>query len=221
MPDVIRPWISLLVYAGAIFAAWKVAWRFIAQAGGKEGTAKLIEAAEPALRERILAAVELADPRDGVNVKDSVEFREKLQDDVAASVEGIDWKAKLPTRALKPWFIAAGGAVVVILVLSFVPGLHLSGFLARAALPFANLERPASLKIRILEPVQANALAPIGSEVPLIIETEGAKPTEATLEFQTEGSKPRRTELSSVGTTRFRRRRACGSEQCALPHSRR
>jgi hypothetical protein len=203
MPDVIRPWISLLVYAGAIFAAWKVAWRFIAQAGGKEGTAKLIEAAEPALRERILAAVELADPRDGVNVKDSVEFREKLQDDVAASVEGIDWKAKLPTRTLKPWFMAAGGAVAVILVLSFVPGLHLSGFLARAALPFANLERPASLKIRILEPVKADALAPIGSEVPLIIETEGVKPTEATLEFQTEGSKPRRTELSSVGTTRF------------------
>jgi hypothetical protein len=51
--------------------------------------------------------------------------------------------------------------------------------------------------------VKADALAPIGSEVPLIIETEGAKPTEATLEFQTEGSKPRRTELSSVGTTRF------------------
>ena len=50
MPDVIRPWVSLLVYAGAVFAAWKVAWRFIAQAGGKEGTAKLIEAAEPALR---------------------------------------------------------------------------------------------------------------------------------------------------------------------------
>ena len=45
MPDVIRPWVSLLVYGGAIFAAWKVAWRFIAQASGKEGTAKLIEAA--------------------------------------------------------------------------------------------------------------------------------------------------------------------------------
>ena len=203
MPDAIRPWFSLLVYAGAVFAAWKVAWRFIAQASGKEGTAKLIEAAEPALRERILAAVELADPRDGVNVKDSVEFREKLQDDVAASVEGIDWKSKLPTRTLKPWFLAAGGAVLVILVLSFVPGLHLSGFLARAALPFANLERPASLKIRILEPVKANALAPIGSEVPLIIETEGANTELATLELQTEGSKPRRNELSTVGTHRF------------------
>lgn len=93
MPDAIRPWVSLLVYAGAAFAAWKVAWRFIAHAGGKAGAAKLVEAAEPALRERILAAVELADPRDGSNVKDSIEFREKLQDDVAAAVAGIDWKA--------------------------------------------------------------------------------------------------------------------------------
>jgi hypothetical protein len=203
MPDVIRPWVSLLVYGGAIFAAWKVAWRFIAQAGGKEGTAKLIEAAEPALRERILAAVELADPNNGATVKDSVEFREKLQDDVAASVEGIDWSTRLPARALKPWFVAAGGAILLVLILCLVPGLYLSGFLARAALPFANLERPASVKIRILEPQQAQALAPIGSEIPLIIETEGARPEIATLEFQTDGSKPRRTELSSVGTTRF------------------
>ncbi|WP_395715599.1 hypothetical protein [Prosthecobacter sp.] len=203
MPDVIRPWISLLVYAWAAFAAWKVAWRFIAQAKGDQGTAKLIEAAEPALHERLLAAVELADPRDGANVKDSVEFREKLQDDVAAAVEGIDWKTKLPVRALKPWFLLAGGVAAVILVLCCVPGLHLSGFLARAALPFANLERPASVKIRILEPAKADALAPIGSEVPLIIETEGAKTELATIELQSEGSKPRRNELSAVGSNRF------------------
>ena len=203
MPDALRPWVTLIAYGGAAYAAWRVAWRFIAQANGKEGTAKLIEAAEPALRERLLAAVELADPRGGVNVKDSVEFREKLQDDVAASIEGIDWIAKLPTRTLRPWFIAAGSVVATILVLCLIPGLHLGGFMARAALPFANLERPASVKIHILEPLQARTLAPIGSEAPLIIETEGPQPAQATLEFAVEGSKPRRTELSAVGTARF------------------
>ena len=203
MPDGLRPWVTLCAYGGAAYAAWRVAWRFIAQAKGKEGTAKLIEAAEPALRERLLAAVELANPKGGVNVKDSVEFREKLQDDVAGAIEGIDWNAKLPTRTLRPWFIAAGGVAAVILVLCLLPGLHLSGFLARAALPFANLERPASVKIKILEPLKASTLAPIGSEVPLIIETEGPQPAQATLEFAVEGSKPRRTELSSVGTARF------------------
>ncbi|MHB1079896.1 MAG: hypothetical protein ACYC67_10860 [Prosthecobacter sp.] len=203
MPDALRPWVTLIAYGGAAYAAWRVAWRFIAQGNGKEGTAKLIEAAEPALRERLLAAVELADPKGGVNVKDSVEFREKLQDDVAASIEGIDWNAKLPTRTLRPWFIAAGSVVAAILVLCLIPDLHLGGFMARAALPFANLERPATVKIRILEPLQASTLAPIGSEVPLIIETEGPQPAQATLEFAVEGSKPRRTELSAVGTARF------------------
>jgi hypothetical protein len=203
MPDGLRPWVTLITYGGAAYAAWRVAWRFISQANGKEGTARLIEAAEPALRERLLAAVELADPKGGVNVKDSVEFREKLQDDVASAIEGIDWNAKLPTRTLRPWFIAAGGVIAVILVLCLLPGLHLSGFLARAALPFANLERPASVKIHILEPLKASTLAPIGSEVPLIIETEGPQPAQATLEFAVEGSKPRRAELSSVGSARF------------------
>lgn len=203
MPDALRPWVTLLAYGGAAYAAWHVAWRFIAQGNGKEGTAKLIEAAEPALRERLLAAVELADPKGGVNVKDSVEFREKLQDDVAGAIEGIDWNAKLPARTLRPWFYAAGGVVAVILVLCVIPGLHLAGFMARAALPFANLERPASVKIRILEPLQASTLAPIGSEMPLIIETEGPQPAQVTLEFAVEGSKPRRTELSAVGTARF------------------
>ena len=203
MPDALRPWITLTAYGAAAYAAWHVAWRFIAQGNGKEGTARLIEAAEPALRERLLSAVELADPKGGVNVKDSIEFREKLQDDVAASIEGIDWNTKLPTRTLRPWFIAAGGVVAIIMVLCLVPGLHLGGFMARAALPFANLERPASVKIRILEPLKASTLAPIGSEVPLIIETEGPQPAQATLEFAVEGSKPRRTELSAVGTARF------------------
>jgi hypothetical protein len=203
MPDGLRPWLTLAVYGGAVYAAWRLAWRFIAQSKGKEGAAKLIETVEPALHERLLAAVELADPHDGASVKDSIEFREKLQDDVAAAVEGIDWKTKLPTRALKPWFMGVGAVVVLVLVLFLVPGLHMGGFLARAALPFANLERPASVKIRILEPAKADALAPIGSEVPLVIETEGPMPDVATLELQTEGSKPRRNELSAVGTTRF------------------
>lgn len=203
LPDALRPWLTLAAYLGAAYAAWRVALRFIAQASGKEGTARLIEAAEPTLHERLLAAVELADPKGGVNVKDSVEFREKLQEDVASALEGIDWAARLPTRALRPWFIALGSVAAVILLLCLVPGLHLGGFMARAALPFANLERPASVKIRILEPLQASALVPIGSEVPLIIETEGPQPAQATLEFAVEGSKPRKTELSAVGTARF------------------
>ena len=39
--------------------------------------------------------------------------------------------------------------------------------------PASRQSSPASVKIRILEPLQTSTLAPIGSEVPLVIETEG------------------------------------------------
>ncbi len=200
MPDAIRPWFTLATYAGAAFAAWKVALRFISQAKGQTGAAKLIESAEPALRERLLAAVELSASTD---VKDSAEFRERLQDDVAKAVEGVDWDSRLPSRSLKPWFLAAFGTAAAVGGLCFIPQLHLPGFLARAAVPFANFERPASLKITIAEPAPASTLAPIGSEVPLIIETEGAKAATATLEILTDGSRPRKIELTAFGSNRF------------------
>ncbi|MBK8094891.1 MAG: DUF4175 family protein [Verrucomicrobiaceae bacterium] len=200
MPDAIRPYFTLAAYAGAAFAAWKVALRFISQAKGQEGAAKLIETAEPALRERILAAVELSASGE---VKDSAEFRQKLQDDVATAVEGVDWDKRLPGRSLRPWFLAALGTAAVVGGLCFIPGLHLPGFLVRAAVPFANFERPASLKITIVEPAPASTLAPIGSEVPLIIETEGAKAATATLEILTDGSRPRKIELTAFGSNRF------------------
>ncbi|MBK8040042.1 MAG: hypothetical protein IPK22_23365 [Verrucomicrobiaceae bacterium] len=200
MPDAIRPWFTLATYTGAAFAAWKVALRYISQAKGQEGAAKLIESAEPALRERLLSAVELSANTD---VKDSAEFREKLQDDVAKAVEGVDWDSRLPSRSLKPWFLGAFGTAAVVAGLCFIPQLHLPGFLARAAVPFANFERPASLKITIVEPAPASTVAPIGSEVPLIIETEGAKASTATLEILAEGSRPRKIELTAFGTTRF------------------
>lgn len=201
MPDGLRPWLSLLAYAGAIFAAWRVAWCFIAQAKDRKDAAKLIESAEPSLRERLLAAVELADPQAGV--QDSAAFRVKLQEDVAVAVEGIDWNTRLSIRSLKSWFILAGGVVVFVLALSCVPTLHLRGFLARAVLPFANLPRPASVKIHILEPANVNTLAPIGSEVSLVLETEGAHPAQATLETLSPGSSARRSGLAAVGSTRF------------------
>lgn len=201
LPEALRPWLSLLVYAGSLFAAWQVAWRLIAQAKDNAVVAKLIESTEPALHERLLAAVELANPQ--ASVQDSAAFRTKLQEDVAAAVVSIDWNAKLPIRTLKPWFIMAGGVVALAFVLSCVPALHFRGFLARAALPFANLPRPASVKIHILEPAKADALAPIGSEVPLVLETEGAPAVQATLEILSPGARARRSGLAAIGSTRF------------------
>ena len=50
MPESIRPWATLAAYAGAAFAGWKMAWRFIREARDTLGAARLMESAVPAMR---------------------------------------------------------------------------------------------------------------------------------------------------------------------------
>jgi hypothetical protein len=137
-------------------------------------------------------------------VKDSAEFREKLQDDVAKAVEGVDWDSRLPSRSLKPWFLGAFGTAAVVAGLCFIPQLHLPGFLARAAVPFANFERPASLQNhhrRARARLHPRPHRQRGAAHHRNRRRQGT-PT-ATLEILADGSRPRKIELTAFGTTRF------------------
>ena len=150
MPDSIRPWVSVTIYAGCLVLGWRVALRHLSAARSEMGVAALMESADPTLRERLLAAVELAQTGDTSRVSDSVEFRARLQDEIASEVTGKKWQTALPGRSLNRSVWLVLGAVAAVFGLSFIPALHLPGFLARAALPFANLERPSSVKIEIV-----------------------------------------------------------------------
>ena len=94
MPESLRPWFSLASYMGAAAVAWQVAWRWIRQSRDTLGTARLLETAVPSLRERVLAAVELAEGHG----TESEDFRARLQDEVAAEVQKISLPAALPWR---------------------------------------------------------------------------------------------------------------------------
>ena len=107
MPESIRPWFTLAAYAGAAFVGWKVAWRFINEARETSGAARLLESAVPAMRERVLSAVELAEGHGS----ESEEFRARLQDDVAVDVQKISLAAALPMRSLKPWIMGFSGVL--------------------------------------------------------------------------------------------------------------
>lgn len=191
MPEVVRPWLTLAAYAGGLYAAWRVAFRYLRDARDAKAAARLVETAQPELRERLLSAVELAEP----NATDSEEFRARLQDDVAQAVTSMNLRKALPLRSLRPWILALLGTAAVLVGLSFVPGLHLPGFLARAAIPFANLSRPSSVTIAITRPAPASTLAAFASEVPVVVEIIGDAPETVSLETQTNGAKTRRTEL--------------------------
>jgi hypothetical protein len=199
MPEVLRPWLSLLAYAVAVLLGWRLSLRYLLSGRKVEAIAKLMESASPELRERLLAAVELSQGQGS----DSPEFRARLQDEVAAQAEKLNMRDLLPMRALKPWLLGLGGTVALVVGLSCIPSLHLPGFMARAAVPFANFSRPSSVKIAIVEPGSANALVPYASELEIVAEITGPMPEEVILETESEGNQLRQTELLRSHDTRY------------------
>lgn len=191
MPETLRPWMTLLSYGTAAWGTWHVALRHLSASRDVTSTARLMESLSPSLRERLLAAVELSEGHGG----DSSEFRAQLQEEVAAQMEKLDFAAMLPLRALKPWFLGAGTVVVLVGGLACLSSLHLPGFLARAAIPFANFPRPSSVKIAIVEPSGGHSLVPYASEIEIIAEVVGPEAEPVVIETETAGSRPRRTEL--------------------------
>lgn len=200
MPDGLRTSLSYVCYAIAGIAAWRLALRFVKEADAEEGAAKLLEVGDPALHEKLLSAVELAHQN---RENDSEEFRAKLQDEVAARLTGFNPESVLPNSLLRPWIMGLGAVGALMVLLSFVPGLHLPGFMARAVLPFANIGRPSSTKVRIVLPAKPDALVPIASSVPVGVQIDGKIPKRVLVETMAEGGKASRMELSSAGANRF------------------
>ncbi len=187
LPEMLRPWTTLGAYAAAAVAAWRTGLSHLREAGSDLGAARLLESIAPGLHERLLAAVELAEGHAG----ESAELRARLQDEVAAVAKDLDVRTLLPARVLRGWLLTFAGLALLIAGLSCIPDLHLPGFLARAAVPFANLPRPASAVIRLIEPTPADTLAAFHSEVGIVAEVSGRFTGPVQLESQPEGARSR------------------------------
>jgi hypothetical protein len=213
LPDSVRSWLSLSVYAAAALTAWRLAWSRLGAARADTDAARLIEEAAPALHERLLAAVELSQTGDGASttLPDSPEFRARLQDEVASEVQSVRWSHALPFATLAPWFRRLAFTALIFTALAVTPSLHFPGFLARAALPFAPLERPASVAIVIINPAPADTLAPFVSEVEITVDVSGELGTQPVLlEFGEMGAPTRRLEMAHLQGPRFEQKLPVG-----------
>ncbi|WP_265596029.1 hypothetical protein [Verrucomicrobium sp. BvORR106] len=202
MPDSLRHGLSYAGYGVALISAWWLGMRFVREARGLFGAARLLEVADRRMHEKLLSAVELS--RESTeNLPDSPEFRSQLQEDVAGELKDFQAEKILPTSLLLPWFKGLILLFVVIVALSFVPELHLAGFMARAALPFANLSRPSSTKVKIVTPVKADVVVPLASSVPLAVEITGKMPKRILVETRIGDAKTSKMELTHNGGSRY------------------
>ena len=85
MPDWLRWTLSGSAYLAVVVIAWRQCLTWLLHAPDSRQLARLIEHAEPRLREDLLSAVELGQTKG--EVFDSEQFRALLQDDVAGKME--------------------------------------------------------------------------------------------------------------------------------------
>ena len=195
-------WIfSLMAYVSVAAIVWWTCLRMVMRLPGPAKMARLLEAAQPELREDLISAVELGDAA-AIKAWDSEQFRQLLQDDVSHRLMFVNVKDLLPQRLIQPWVIAALAAVAICLLLLVLPGLRFGQRMARVLLPMADIERVSLTKVNILAPDPTDSAVPWGETVQVVVELSGPEAEDnVTLETFRKGKGRQRVMMTRSGSS--------------------
>ena len=202
LPDEARWALSAAAYLAVLFVEWRTCLRQLTHAPDARQLARLIEHAEPKLREDLLSAVELG-TAEGETVFDSAQFRGLLQADVAHRVEGMEVDRLLPANLLKRYIGVAVALSVAVLIAFIATGFQFSTLMLRALFPGMNLGRVSATQVAVLQPKPAERIVAHGDALPLEIQLSGRLASKAVLEVFTKGGKRQVVPLTAVGPDRF------------------
>src|SRR5688572_24735518 len=178
MDTPLRVGLSLSVYAGAVAVAWLVAGRHLVRRDRPVELARMLESAEPTLRDRLLAAVELGEWANG-----AAAFREIVRDDAARRAAAVRVEKALPWRLIAWWVGAGAGAVALCAILLAVPNLQFGRMLSRALLPTAQIPRASRYTVAFADGGEAR-LVPGNEATDFEVLVSGGAPDEVTLEIR-------------------------------------
>ncbi len=180
LPDWLRWSLSAVAYLAVLVVVWRQCLRQLIHAPDKRQLARLVEHAEPGLREDLISAVELGQT-DG-EIFDSEQFRALLQQDVARRMGGVEMKSLLPVGLIRRTIGWAAAIVVMAFVMMAVSGWRLHTLLLRALLPGANLERVSRTKVTVQEPDGGDRIVPQGDTVRVVVQLSGEPSNRARIE---------------------------------------
>ncbi|MEA3211954.1 MAG: hypothetical protein QOE70_5011 [Chthoniobacter sp.] len=201
LPDVLRWGLSLAAYVAVIVVEWRSCLRLLMHAPDPRRLARLVEHAEPKLREDLISAVELGDAKSDAEF-DSEEFRSLVQTDVAHRMEGMDMERLLPMDLVRR-YIALAIVIGVVCVAAFaLSGFQFGTLMLRALIPGANLARVSQVKVRVVTPESPDKVVAQGETEPLVIEISGHRVNAAKLETVTAHGRDV-LKMTPVGPDRF------------------
>jgi hypothetical protein len=204
IPDMVRWVLSAIGYGAVGFILWRVCLRHFFHHTNRRELARMVEHADPSLREDLVSAIELGSKKSEANAEfDSPQFRALLQKDVAGRLSSIEVKKLLPSKIVSIWTRMAVVAVLVAVALSFIPGLHFPQLLSRALLPGANLERPSDIIVTFIEPSPTDRIVASGDTVEVMVEISGGSVDKVILETYEGEMKGEKTKLTRVKGNRF------------------
>lgn len=198
LSDSTRWSLSLAAYAGVVVAVWLACLRRMIHRPGMNELASRVELAEPELRERLLAAVELA--ADDPNlVHDSPTFRRLLQGQVAEQMTHVRIRSLLPWRLLGGWLTVATLLVGITATLLWLPNTPIRRLVTRAILPGANIDRVSRIQVTILKPTPHSLMLAEDETVAVMVEIAGGDVDDVTLETSTQQGGANRQIMRSQG----------------------
>ncbi|MEX2215655.1 MAG: hypothetical protein WD768_16200 [Phycisphaeraceae bacterium] len=177
---------SLSGYAIVAAVVWWTCVRLLVKIPGPHALARLMEQADPTLREDLLSAVELGISQTDARF-DSPVFRSLLQASVSQRVERVRTASLLPPRLIRRWVLIASLVLLICCGLMLVPELRFINRLTRAMMPAAPVDRVASVRVRIIAPNPTEPSVPHNDAVSVIVELSGADAEQVVLETRRSG----------------------------------
>jgi len=197
LPKWSRYALSSVAYLAVLIVAWRQCLTQLLHAPDERGVARLIEHAEPRLREDLISAVELGSTKG--DVFDSVQFRALLQQDVAIRMEGMKMTSLLPVGLIRRTIACAVVIVGLVIIGIAVTGGQLDTLLRRALLPGANLANVSRTKVDVVEPKGGDKVVPQGSTQRVEILISGRRTNKAVLEMETEKGGAQVIDMQALG----------------------
>lgn len=191
--------IATAIYLAIAFIVGIVAVRPWLRGRSLAWLASMFELAEPKMKDRLLSAIELsndfydssssrANGATRPSALGSADFRTAVQRSAARRIESIDVATVLPWRLVRMWMCI--GAIVLgsVVVMCFVPNLHLANRLGRILFPMANIGRISKYAIELEQPSHSNPYFPEETPVSFQAVIRGGIPSNVILETESDDS---------------------------------